>query len=224
MAALTLTCVTARDGVGIVAFTRLPVVIPAGESEATVTVTNLTAETPAVWKGDRVFKLSLEVDDARLSLGACSEATVTLISEIPEYEDGDTAGESQANPAVTTPFTAIGDAQAFTRRLNGADAGDWFTFTGAKAGQSYRFLFSTYLAAWTTNIEPKDVSISFALPGAAVVATNLAENVNFDVSRITCDLSCVKTSSGNVPRSMKLVSSGTGISISIMPYFCIKVR
>ncbi len=57
-----------------------------------------------------------------------------------------------------------------------------------------------------------------------VVATNLAENVNFDVSRITCDLSCVKTSSGNVPRSMKLVSSGTGISISIMPYFCIKVR
>lgn len=170
----TLTCVTARDGVDIVAFTRLPVVIPAGESEATVTVTNLTAETPAVWKGDRVFKLSLEVDDARLSLGACSEATVTLISEIPEYEDGDTAGESQANPAVTTPFTAIGDAQAFTRRLNGADAGDWFTFTGAKAGQSYRFLFSTYLAAWTTNIEPKDVSISFALPGAAVVATNLA--------------------------------------------------
>lgn len=170
----TLTCVTARDGVDVVAFTRLPVVIPAGESEATVTVTNLTAATPAVWKGDRVFKLSLEVDDARLSLGACSEATVTLISEIPEYEDGDTAEENEANPAVTTPFTAIGDAQTFTRRLNGADVGDWFTFTGAKAGQSYRFLFLADLDAWTANVEPKDVSISFALPGAAVVATNLA--------------------------------------------------
>jgi hypothetical protein len=173
---VTLTCDTARNGVDVTAFKDREIVIPAGQNSVGVQVENLMAQTPDVWKGDRTFALSLEVRDAKLALGAVSNATVTLESEIPEYEEGDSAQESQGNPGVVTNLTVKGDAATFTRRLNGADASDWFKFTDAKVGQSYRFIFEdNELLAWTTNVVPKDVKIEFTLPGIATpVTTNLA--------------------------------------------------
>ncbi len=190
---VTLTCGTARDGVDVRSFVDLPVVIPAGESNAMVTVENLMAATPEVWKGDRTFTLELKVMDAKLALGDNRIATVTLESELPEYEDGDSAAESQTNPGVTSAMTAIDDAPLFVRRLNGADASDWFTFTGAKAGQSYRFMFDHNDLA-TNNIALADVKIEFALPGvAAAVTTNLAA-----VVRDGCWNSPILTQGGDI--------------------------
>ena len=57
-----------------------------------------------------------------------------------------------------------------------------------------------------------------------IVVTNLANNIDMDVSRITCDLSNVRMADGSVPANIRLVSSGTGLSVRKLPGLTITVR
>ena len=57
-----------------------------------------------------------------------------------------------------------------------------------------------------------------------IVVTNLANNIDMDVSRITCDLSNVRMADGSVPANIRLISSGTGLSVRKLPGLTIIVR
>lgn len=57
-----------------------------------------------------------------------------------------------------------------------------------------------------------------------IVVTNLCNNVNIDVSRITCDLSGVTMENGGSSANIRLFSSGTGLVLKKIPGLAITVR
>jgi len=138
-ALVTLECGTARAGVDVAEFQDMPVTFDVGCDTATLTVDNLMATAPNVWRGDRTFTLSVKVDetDAKLAVGEPKKADVTLESEIPEYEEGDSANES-IESAVSTNALAYGWTET-DRTLHGEDDKDFFIYTSAIGGVRYRF-------------------------------------------------------------------------------------
>jgi hypothetical protein len=143
----------------------------------------------------------------------------------------------------TTQYNAnynwMGDNAAL--RVHGAFTPYVDYFTGATMMDGSTINLSNVSLPWSAKSSfsnanqlkiANDANITLVLPEVVfrngerevIVVTNLNNNVDFDVSRITCDLSNVKTETGRILSGVHLKSSGTGLVVEKLPGLMLLIR
>ena len=131
------TCRT--DPLDATSLVSAPLEFKKGAAEASIDLVLNTGDNGRFWKGDRSYPVTFTLDDTEFcGTNGYDRCMLTLKETEGEYEAGDPdrdGVEDETNPGVNTPLVALGESKLFARTLHGRDQQDFFTFTGAKAGE-----------------------------------------------------------------------------------------
>lgn len=131
-------------------------------TEAVLDILPNVADNSGVWKGDRAFKVTFELLDKEFcQLGETTELALTLKGMEPEYEEGDSAGESASAPGFSK---ALSGGPKAVRTMHGGDAVDYFAFTGAEKDKIYQFAAAVSNLV-LRNVAASDVKATVSVPG-----------------------------------------------------------